>query len=154
MLPPLLFPWPRSALPHFFHSRIAAVGDECSFSRRDIVKIFPFPEVTGTTKRNLYFHRTSKTRQIYSSESSPAPSLPHASMVRSVYDGFKYFWIRSRKCKYSDISFCISSVLWQIFILVQLSPPPGSTYPVNLPNLPRKLNRKNDVFRFQFPLRI
>jgi len=26
-------------------------GDECSFSKRDIVKILPFPEVTGTTKR-------------------------------------------------------------------------------------------------------
>ena len=37
-------------------------GDECFFSKCDIVKILPFLEVTGTTKRqkNMYFHRTSK----------------------------------------------------------------------------------------------
>ena len=57
--------------------------------------------------------------------------FPYSSMIRCVYKGFKYFWIRSRKCKFSDISFCISSFLWQIFILVQLSPLPGSTYPAH-----------------------
>jgi len=38
------------------------LGDECSFSKCDIVKMLPFPEVTGRTKRqrNVYFYQTSK----------------------------------------------------------------------------------------------
>jgi len=38
------------------------VGDECSFKTWHCAKILPFPEITGTTIRNMYFHRTSKIR--------------------------------------------------------------------------------------------
>jgi len=41
---------------------LSSLGTSVFFSKRDIVKILPFPEVTGRRKdkRNMYFHRTSK----------------------------------------------------------------------------------------------